>query len=299
MLQFAHGLTGWMSTLNTSNHCAVLGKPITHSRSPQLHLAAYSVLGLDWTYDRIEQDERSLESFLNHCDDSWRGLSLTMPLKREAAKLAAQCDAAATQTQAVNTLVPSRDAGRITWLGFNTDVPGLERALRNAGVTTPENALVLGSGATATSAVLSLAQMNTENVTVAARSAERAQPLITFASQLGLTAEFCSLDAVQAKHPFNVAVSTLPSDVEVTFPEALVSAGSVLLDASYDVWPSARASSWQLAGGTAVSGLSMLAEQALLQVRLFVGGSVELPLAHESEVQAAMYRAVGLNAQGL
>lgn len=299
MPQFARGLTGWKSTLNTSNHCAVLGKPIAHSRSPQLHLAAYEVLGLDWSYERIEQDERSLELFLKDCDESWRGLSLTMPLKRKAAELATQCDDASTQTRAVNTLVPMYDSGQISWQGFNTDVPGLVRALRNAGVMSPTNALVLGSGATATSAVLSLAQLGARNLTVAARSADRAQPILDFAAQLGLTAEFCLLGALHAQVPCDVAISTLPSGVEVTFPPALVSASSVLLDASYDVWPSARASSWQREGGTAVSGLSMLAEQALLQVRLFVGGDIDAPLALEAEVQAAMYRAVGLNAEGL
>lgn len=299
MPQYRSGSTGWMSTLSTVNRCAVLGKPISHSRSPQLHLAAYEVLGLDWSYERIEQDESTLSGFLNQCDETWRGLSLTMPLKREAARLATQCDDAARQTQAVNTLVPVCDSDRVTWKGFNTDVPGLERALRNAGVDSPINVLVLGSGATAMSAVLSLARLGAQSVTVAARSAQRAEVLLNFASQNGLNATFCPLDALRADTPFDVAVSTLPSDVEVTFQPAHAADQSVLLDASYDVWPSARASSWEHAGGKAVSGLSMLAEQALLQVRLFVGGDVETELANEAEVQAAMYRAVGLNAQGL
>ena len=62
--------------------CAVLGSPIAHSLSPVLHRAAYAELGLDWTYDAVEVDEAGLPGFVAGLDASWRGLSLTMPLKR-------------------------------------------------------------------------------------------------------------------------------------------------------------------------------------------------------------------------
>ena len=62
---------------------AVLGSPIAHSKSPALHRAAYGALGLDWTYEAVEVRDGALEPFLAGLDASWRGLSLTMPLKRE------------------------------------------------------------------------------------------------------------------------------------------------------------------------------------------------------------------------
>ena len=64
-----------------SRRCAVLGSPIKHSLSPALHRAAYVALGLAWTYERFEVTEAELAGFVVARDSSWRGLSLTMPLK--------------------------------------------------------------------------------------------------------------------------------------------------------------------------------------------------------------------------
>ena len=62
---------------------AVLGSPIAHSKSPGLHRAAYRTLGLDWEYSAVEVDGSNLAAFLDSRDESWRGLSLTMPLKHD------------------------------------------------------------------------------------------------------------------------------------------------------------------------------------------------------------------------
>ena len=63
------------------HRAAVLGSPISHSRSPELHRAAYAELGLDWTYEAIECNDRDFAAFFAGLDEQWRGLSLTMPLK--------------------------------------------------------------------------------------------------------------------------------------------------------------------------------------------------------------------------
>ena len=63
-----------------ARRCAVLGSPISHSLSPVLHRAAYAELGLDWTYDAVDVGSHELADFVDGLDESWRGLSLTMPL---------------------------------------------------------------------------------------------------------------------------------------------------------------------------------------------------------------------------
>ena len=84
--------------------CAVLGDPIAHSLSPALHRAAYAALGLDWTYDAVRVPSGGLADFLAGVDDGWRGLSLTMPLKREAMTLLSSRDNWADLANAANTL---------------------------------------------------------------------------------------------------------------------------------------------------------------------------------------------------
>ena len=87
--------------------CAVLGDPIAHSLSPVLHRAGYAAVGLDWEYDAVRVAERRAGRRSSPgSTPSWRGLSLTMPLKREALALAA--DASPTGPRlagAANTLV--------------------------------------------------------------------------------------------------------------------------------------------------------------------------------------------------
>src|SRR5688500_1628185 len=106
--------------------CAVLGDPVAHSLSPALHRAAYAESGLDWTYDAHRVGAGELGRFVAGLGAQWRGLSLTMPLKREALALADEATDRARQAGAANTLV--LDAGRR--LADNTDVPGALAAIR-------------------------------------------------------------------------------------------------------------------------------------------------------------------------
>src|SRR4051794_31368341 len=129
-----------------TTRCAVLGSPIGHSLSPLLHRTAYDVLGLaGWTYDAVEVDEAGLGDFLVGLDDTWRGLSLTMPLKRTVLPLLDSVSPVAEAAGAVNTVLIG-DAGRI---GDNTDVPGAVAALRERYTGPVSTAVVVGAGATA------------------------------------------------------------------------------------------------------------------------------------------------------
>src|SRR5690606_32200283 len=96
---------------------AVLGSPIGHSRSPQLHAAAYGVLGLPWEYSRTEVASGGLDAFLGRLTPEWRGLSLTMPLKREVLPFLAARSEDVELSEAANTVLLAEDGPR----GFNTD----------------------------------------------------------------------------------------------------------------------------------------------------------------------------------
>ena len=112
---------------------AVLGSPITHSKSPLLHAAAYAELGLDWQYDAIEVTGDTLAEFVSSRGPEWRGLSLTMPLKRDVLPLLDSRDDAVELTGVANTLLFG--AAR---RGFNTDVYGITEAFRANGVDDTE-----------------------------------------------------------------------------------------------------------------------------------------------------------------
>jgi shikimate dehydrogenase len=271
---------------------AVLGSPIAHSQSPALHAAAYEVLSLPWSYEAIEVADGSLASFVDGLDHTWRGLSLTMPLKREVLPLLEGRSALVDEVGAANTVLI--DGGDLR--GFNTDVAGIIAAFGDHGVTELESVQVLGAGATAASVLAAVSRMGATRALVSARDPERAAHLTPLAENLGidLTVRRLGISDRSMIVP-SAVVSTLPGGtmMDVAFAEP-IRHGAVLLDVAYEPWPSALAQSWLDAGGTVVSGLEMLLHQAIAQVRIFVTGEEGAPLEREDEVVAAMRSAVGL-----
>ncbi len=273
----------------TRTRLEVWGDPVAHSRSPQLHAAAYRVLGLDWTYGRRRVSDAAFAAELAGLSDQWRGLSLTMPLKSVAYESASSRDRRADLTGAVNTLLLTDDGPR----GFNTDVGGIVRALQEEGVQEVARARIVGAGATATSALVALGELGVERVEVVARRAAAVQPLEELGASIGV--EVIGVPFDQAQHTdAPVTIATLPGDasVPVAIADALASHGGLLLDVVYGHWPTALAGAWARAGRPATSGLGMLLHQALLQVRIFVTGDQDGPLDDEGAVLAEMRLAV-------
>lgn len=279
-----------------SRRLAVLGSPIGHSKSPALHRAAYAALGLDWSYDQLDVSEAGLSAFLDGLDEEWRGLSLTMPLKQSVIPLLTETDRVAEQTGVANTVL--LDGDDIS--GFNTDVAGIVRALSAAGLEEARYVHVLGGGATAASALVAAAELGAERVDVHVRDLQKSVWLEPLAHRLGLRIRIRSF--AQADRSLDVpqlVISTLPggASTEAIYTDS-TRRTAVLLDVAYDPWPSVLASAWQAVGGRVVSGLAMLAQQALLQVRIFVSGDVLQPLPDEEGVLEAMLAAVGIDAEG-
>ena len=277
---------------------AVLGQPIAHSKSPLLHAAAYAALGLDWQYDRVELSGDELGAFVRSRDSGWRGLSLTMPLKRDVLPLLDWSDPLVSLTGAANTVLFEPGAADSDGLptrtvrGFNTDVYGVTQALRQAGIGKPRVVHLLGAGATAASILVAVSELGTRTIEVVARTPDKALPLVSLGESLGIEVAVRGIGEAPLFVPDLVA-SALPghADAGIDFDPAVLER-AVLFDVAYDPWPSPLAITWLTAGGTVVSGLEMLLHQALAQVRIFVTGSPVTVLPNEESVFAAMRGAV-------
>ena len=270
--------------------CAVLGDPIDHSLSPTLHQAAYAELEMsDWSYTSTRVQAGGLAKYVADLGGDWppsrwRGLSVTMPLKREAYELARSMSPRARLVGAVNTLVRSSHG----WVGDNTDLPGAVAAIRERageGFSCTSGA-ILGAGATAASTGLALAELGASRITLLARNPGAA----------GETIEMIS------RHPSKPVVSVLPLDSAVDGVDAVVStvpakaqtpdlidrwaSTPVVFDVVYDPWPSPLLS---VTPGVAVSGLDLLVHQAVLQFELFTGRPAPL-----QAMRAAGEKALGI-----
>lgn len=239
----------------------MLGSPIAHSQSPQLHLAAYRALGLDgWTYERIECTADQLPALVSDFGPEWIGVSVTMPGKFAALQFADERTPRAELVGSANTLVRSAKG----WRADNTDVDGVKGALGQVS----GRAAVLGSGGTAPAAVVGLAELGVQDISIVARNRDKAEPLVALAARIGAQARWIELGAPLID--IDVVVSTIPAEVAASHVNS-VAATSMLLDAIYDPWPTPLAAAVEAAGGRVISGLEMLLNQAFAQVEQFTG----------------------------
>ena len=272
-----------MSTVE--RRCGVLGDPIAHSLSPVLHRAGYAALGLAWEYDAHRVPAGGLAEFLGGLDATWRGLSLTMPLKREALAAAAEVTDRAALARSANTLLV--EDGRAV-LADNTDLPGAVAAVRERYDGPVRSGTLLGGGATAASTGLALCELGAEPVTLLVRSPDRAAEAVAAVSahpsgprvRVGSLAD----DPVEGE----VVVSTVPAAAQDAGLVARCGGAAVVFEALYDPWPTPLSAS--AAGRPLVSGLDLLVHQAVLQVELFTGRTVEVSVLREAGAAALVAR---------
>lgn len=261
--------------------CAVIGSPIGHSRSPDLHRAAYRVLGLPWVYERVEVGPGELAGFVDRVGLSGiaglpcGGLSVTMPGKAEALARADVRHPRAAALGAANTLVPAYEADIVTgWTAYNTDVDGIVGALREGGPVdaAATSCVVLGAGGTSAAALAALREMGASSVSVVARDHSRAASLRPVAEHLGLGIELLPWDeAATAAGAADLLISTVPPGVADEAAQAPFHPGQVVLDAVYAGGSTALLRAAERGGARAVAGIWMLLHQAVEQVHLMTG----------------------------
>ncbi|WP_035718963.1 shikimate dehydrogenase [Gordonia shandongensis] len=254
----------------SAGRAAVLGSPVAHSKSPDLHRAAYRALGLhDWTYEAIDTTAEQLAGRVHDAGPEWVGFSVTMPGKLEALRIADERTERAELIGSANTLVRTERG----WRADCTDVDGMSGALTEVGYTGGD-AVLIGAGGTSLPTVAALADAGADRVSVVARSPQRAQSTVELARRLGLRArvvDFADSGALtEACAASAVTVSTVPASAAATVAHPVASSPR-FVDAIYDPWPTPAASAVRAAGGVVVGGLVMLVNQAFSQVEQFTG----------------------------
>lgn len=257
-------------------HCAVIGSPIAHSRSPALHRAAYAALGLtDWTYEAVELGADQVAPWLAGLGPEWRGISVTMPAKNAALLAADSSSERARRLGAANTLVRGPDG----WRAHNTDVAGIVAALAELGTHSVRSASVVGAGGTAAAAIQALADLGADTVRLVVRAPERAGEAVALAESLGLRARI-DLIADSARQQLDdpapwwaepVLISTVPASATTALITLPWQPGQVILDVTYHPHPTALCAVAAARGARTGDGLAVLLGQAAAQVELMTG----------------------------
>lgn len=244
--------------------CGIVGLPLGHSLSPAMHRAAFHSMGLDADYRVFEtNDIKGVVGLIR--SSSIRGLSVTMPHKREVMALLDDIDDTALRVGAVNTIV--NFSGRL--VGHNTDAAGLGACLDEEGIAGHGEALLIGAGGAARAAALALKERGIRTA-VTNRSEARG---LAFAQEMGCKyLSFEELEGYSAEVIINatpVGMSHLKDLLPV--PEAVVRKDMTVIDLIYNPPETGLLLIARERGCRIISGLSMFVHQGALQFRLWTG----------------------------
>jgi shikimate dehydrogenase len=242
-------------------NAAVLGSPITHSLSPLLHSLAYEHLGLKARYEAIEVKAGDLAKFLAGTDKN--ALSLTMPLKEEALKVADIVSDVAGKISCGNTL--SLNMG--VWSLTSTDVSGFDHAFQMHGLEEVESALIIGAGATARAAIASVSAITT-SVAVVSRNPER-EAAMNQASLVDVT--YLPWEVTSQINTAALVINTTPNQAADFFTSSINNPSGTFFEVLYHPWPTSMSKVWSISSGHVIDGLDLLIHQAISQIEIFAG----------------------------
>lgn len=243
---------------------AVMGNPITHSKSPQIHAAFAKQTGQHISYVATQVDPggfvQAVDNFFAH---NGKGLNVTVPFKREAWELASELGPEAEQAGAVNTLLMNNNG---VLVGRNTDGVGLVRDIlqNHDGIITGKKVLLVGAGGAARGVLHPLLKQNPTQLVIVNRTASRAHELATDFNSLG-NISGAAFDDLQEQHfdlIINATAASLQGEVP-PLPDDICTTTTWCYDMMYGAEPTPFVQ-WgkQHSAEKSLDGLGMLVEQA-------------------------------------
>ncbi len=261
----------------TTRIAAVVGSPVSHSRSPLLANAAFAADGLDWAMVAFEVAPGAAgDAVVAMRTLGLGGLMVTMPHKTDIAAVLDRLTPAATALGAVNS---------VAWegselVGDNTDGPGLVTSLQvDEGVDLAgQRCVVLGAGGAARSVVWALAGAGAAEVVVVARHPQRAAAAARLAGargRVGVEADVGAAQLIVNATPVGMG-SAAGSPGPLPVAAAVLGGGQVVVDLVYQPLETPLLRAAAAVGAHPVDGLGMLVHQAATTIERWTGQAPDL-----------------------
>ena len=258
---------------------AVMGNPVSHSKSPAIHAQFAQQCGIRLEYGAIQVDPGGFAQAVDQFRaNGGKGLNVTVPFKLEAFRLADRRSTRAERARAVNVLKFERDGGLY---GDNVDGLGLVRDLTvNLGVTLKDNrVLILGAGGAVRGVLSPLLDERPAALVIANRTVFKAKELAEqFAPYVKNTAmsriEACGYGQISDRR-FGVVINATSASLQgevPPLPADVFAANALAYDLMYGNQPTPFMA-WARQNGAAkvADGLGMLVEQAVESFFLWHG----------------------------
>jgi shikimate dehydrogenase len=242
---------------------AVLGDPVEHSRSPQLHTMMLQLAGLEGEYLRVLADEQVLQKAIDGLRrGEWDGLNVTMPLKEAAARLVDTLTPLAEKSGSVNTLIRSESEVQ----GDTTDTAAFRTLIDSARFAGRSSQLILGAGGSAAAALAALE--GTSNTYLASRRIASAEELT---SRLGGEAVSWGTAVARA-----LVINATPLGMKgEKLPDGILETAAGLIDLPYATDPTPAIDLAYRHGIPRVDGHEFLLRQAIVSFHLWTGVLVD------------------------
>ena len=261
-----------------THSAVILGWPLDHTLSPDIHNAAFRALDLDWSYEawptRPNRVGRTIKRIRRR--EQLMGANVTMPYKEKVIRFLDETSGDAAVIGAVNTIQKLGDK----LVGHNTDVDGFREFLTgDAGFDAGgKRALVLGAGGAARAVVRALGELDAAEVAVAARRQRRSSEVTELVPAVR-TAAVQWADVAARAEESDLVVNATPLgmlDDENPLPGARWSAGQVVVDLVYRPPITPLMAAARTGGALAWGGLGMLIHQAAASFRIWTGQDAPL-----------------------
>jgi shikimate dehydrogenase len=251
------------------NVCMIIGDPIEHSLSPQIHNAAYRALKIDDSYRYEARQVRSdeLAAFMDEVRrDGILGISCTAPHKVAVMSYIDEIDSVAAKIGAVNTVV--NESG--TLKGYNTDWLGAVLPLEQLTELRGKQVALLGAGGAGRAIAYGITDRGA-HLTIYNRSPEKAQEL---AQEFG--ADAGTLGNPEAIRDMDIIINATsvgmsPDNEETPLPQEFITGRHIVFDSIYNPYQTRLLREAAKGGAQIVHGTEMLLQQAVAQFKLYTG----------------------------
>ncbi|KAI8874978.1 3-phosphoshikimate 1-carboxyvinyltransferase, partial [Backusella circina FSU 941] len=264
-----------MGLLPAKEYC-LIGTPIQHSVSPNLHNTGFKALGLPHNYKLLECSmvEYAEETLLR--DPNFHGASVTIPHKETIMKYLDEISETAKIIGSVN-IVTARDElvdGKVkrTLLGDNTDYIGIKKRIQPLLLdpnSPPETALVIGAGGTARAALYALYKLGVQKVYIWNRTVSRAHLLQQSFKDL---IEVNVVESLDNDIQPGIIISTVPASSSVELPDAIYGdKKGILCEMAYKPRRTKLLLQAETKGWFCIEGVEVLISQGIAQFEIWTG----------------------------
>ncbi len=273
--------------MSSSKIYGLIGWPLGHSLSPQMQNAAFKALGINAEYKLFPLIPQYFDDFLANLYNSCiSGLNVTVPYKEKVLDLV-ELDKKSLylrQVKAVNTMVFSEGV----WWGFNTDIPGFSRHLKENFNPWKKKTAILGAGGAGRAVAYVLAKEGAAQIAIFDIDQAKSGGIVEMINNLFPQSEICAVDSIEKLEikDNDLLVNATPIGLKgfdpVIIKEEMLHKDLFVYDLIYNPAETKLLALAKKAGARTSNGLGMLLYQGMLSFEIWTGKKAPKEIMHKA-----------------